>query len=107
MKGKYLGELEELILLTVGALKEKAYAVSVMDEIAEKMGRLMNISAIHAVLKRLETKGFVSSEMGGATRERGGRRKRYFLLTLSGRKALDFSMSLRSELSQLIPKTSH
>lgn len=67
----------------------------------------MNISAIHAVLKRLETKGFVSSEMGGATRERGGRRKRYFLLTLSGRKALDLSMSLRSELYQLIPKTSY
>jgi len=39
MKGKYLGELEELILLTVGALKEKAYAVSVMDEIAEKNGQ--------------------------------------------------------------------
>ena len=107
MKGKYLGELEELILLTVGALNDQAYAVSVMDEIMEKTGRAMNISAIHAVLKRLETKGFVSSKMGGATQERGGRRKRYFLLTVAGRKALDWSMSLRSELYQLIPKTSY
>ena len=78
MKGTYLGELEELILLTVGALVEKAYGVAVMDEIEQRTGRQLNISAVHSVLKRLENKGFVTSEMGGATNERGGTQKKAF-----------------------------
>ena len=106
MKGTYLGELEELILLTVGALVEKAYGVAVMDEIEQRTGRQLNISAVHSVLKRLENKGFVTSEMGGATNERGGRRKRLFKLTLQGKRALDESMKVRNNLYQQIPAIS-
>jgi len=106
MKGKHLGELEELILLTVGALHEKAYAVSVMDEILEETGRNMNVSAVHAVLKRLESKGYVVSKMGGATNERGGRRKRFFLLTFFGKKELDATMQFRNQLYNQIPDVS-
>ncbi len=79
MKGINLGEFEELVLLTVGALHEQAYGVSVMDEIKGETGRNVNISAIHTALKRLEEKGFVESQMGGATNVRGGRRKRSFI----------------------------
>ena len=39
MKGTYIGELEELILLTVGILYGKAYGVAVMDEIVKQTGR--------------------------------------------------------------------
>ncbi|MEM6522478.1 MAG: PadR family transcriptional regulator [Bacteroidota bacterium] len=106
MKGIYLGELEELVLLTVGVLADKAYGVSVMDEIANTTGRVLNISAVHSVLKRLEAKGMVKSDMGGATNERGGRRKRLFSLTYLGKKALDESMTLRGSLYQRIPNMS-
>ena len=98
MKGTYIGELEELILLTVGILYGKAYAVAVMDEIAKQTGRDLNISAVHAVLTRLEEKGFLKSEMGESTSERGGRRKRIYTITAYGRKVLtaarDFKMGL-------------
>lgn len=104
MKGTHLGELEELILLTVGALYNEAYGVGVMDEIMSQTNRKLNISAVHSVLKRLEEKGFVKSRMGGATNERGGRRKRYFTLTSLGKKALDESMQLRNQLYNQIPK---
>ncbi|MEQ9375693.1 MAG: helix-turn-helix transcriptional regulator [Imperialibacter sp.] len=104
MKGSYLGELEELILLTVGALFDEAYGVAVMDEIEKQTGRSMNVSAAHAVLRRLEEKSYVTSRMGGATNERGGRRKRYFTLTAVGKKALDESFAFRSELYKRIPK---
>ncbi len=106
MKGNHIGELEELVLLTVGALYSRAYGVSIMDEIELTTGRKIKISAIHAVLKRLETKGMVTSEMGGATAERGGRRKRIFNLTSVGKKALDTSMSVRSKLYGQIPDVS-
>lgn len=103
MKGSNLGELEELVLLTVGALYEEAYGVAIMDELKKESGRKLNISAIHAVLKRLENKGLVDSSMGGATKERGGRRKRYFTLSALGKQVLDESMQLRTSLFNRIP----
>jgi uncharacterized membrane protein (DUF441 family) len=56
MKGTNLGELEELILLTVGVVYPDAYGVAVMDEIEKQTRRNFNISAVHAVLTRLEEK---------------------------------------------------
>lgn len=106
MKGTYLGEFEELVLLTVGALFPEAYGVAVMDEIEKETGRVVNISAIHSAMRRLEDKGYVKSFMGGATNERGGRRKRYFELTSFGKKALDEAQSMRLKLYNRIPDIS-
>lgn len=106
MKGTYIGELEELILLTVGILYKEAYGVAVMDEIEKQTGRSLNISAVHAVLKRLEEKGLVTSDMSDPTNERGGRRKRIFNLTAAGRKALEQANELRNQLYNQIPKVS-
>jgi len=103
MKGTYLGELEELILLTVGILYENAYGVAVKDEIAAQTRRVLNISAVHAVLKRLEAKGLINSRLGGASAERGGRRKRLFSLTAAGKKALIEAKEIRNELYRQIP----
>lgn len=104
MKGTNLGELEELILLTVGVLYKKAYGVAVMDEIEKQTGRKLNISAVHAVLTRLEEKGLVISEMSDPTTERGGRRKKIYLLTAAGRKSLEEANELRNQLFRQIPK---
>jgi DNA-binding PadR family transcriptional regulator len=104
MKGTYIGELEELVLLTVGILYKEAYGVAVMDEIEKQTGRSLNISAVHSVLKRLEEKGLVASEMGEPGNERGGRRKRIFLLTAAGKKSLAEANELRNQLFKQIPK---
>lgn len=107
MKGTHIGELEELVLLTVGSLFDQAYGVAVMDEVREKAGRDMNISAIHAVLRRLEEKGLLKSRMGGSTNERGGRRKRLFTLSKEGKLALDQSIELRRSLYERIPNITY
>lgn len=104
MKGNYLGELEELVLLTVGVLYPEAYGVAVMDEIEKQAGRSLNISAVHAVLTRLEEKGLLQSKMSDPTEERGGRRKRIFLLTAAGKRALEEANELRNQLFNQIPK---
>ena len=103
MRGIHLGELEELVLLTVGSLFDEAYGVAIVDELKKQTGRELNISAAHAVLRRLEEKELLSSRMGGATSERGGRRKRLFTLTKVGKEALDESMVVRSRLYKRIP----
>jgi len=105
-KGNYLGEFEELVLLSVASLYDQAYGVTVMQFIIDEAGRSVNISAVHEVLKRLERKGYVKSKMGGATNERGGRRKRYFILTASGRKVLEDAMNLKMQLYSGVPNFS-
>jgi PadR family transcriptional regulator, regulatory protein PadR len=103
MKGTYIGELEELVLLMVGVLYKEAYGVAIMDEIERQTGRSLNISAVHAVLKRLEDKGLLTSKMSDPTNERGGRRKRLFLLTSAGKRALEEANELRNQLFNQIP----
>lgn len=100
-----LGELEELVLMIVAILQEDAYGVKVMDEIMDQVSRKVNISAVHTVLDRLEKKGFVSSYMGGSSSERGGRRKRIFIVTAAGSKAIQYIHNVRNGLFDKIPKT--
>lgn len=106
MKGTHLGEFEELVLLTVGVLDGNAYGVSIGQAIEEKMKRSITISTVHTVLYRLEEKGFVQSEFGGSTRERGGRKKRLYTITAAGYKALTETRALRDQMWNLMPKFS-
>lgn len=99
MSGRvYLGELEELILLMVALIGADAYGVSITEELEGQTGRVITISAVHAALHRLEEKGFVKSKMGGASMERGGRRKRLFQLTAYGRQALQELRDVRNAI---------
>ena len=106
LKGDNLGEFEELVLIATATLTDDAYSVSIMDYIIKETRRNVNISAVHEVLKRLERKGFLKSKMGGATAERGGRRKRFFILTSSGKKTLDEVMKLKIQLYKRVPNFS-
>jgi len=102
----YLGELEELVLLMVAFLQGEAYGVSIVQELEKQASRELSISAVHAVLHRLEEKGFVKSKMGGASEERGGRRKRLFKITAFGRNALEELRDTRNAIWSSIVKTS-
>ena len=103
MKRTFLGEFEEIVLLTVAILGEEAYGVSITQELEQKTGRSVGFSTVHTTLQRLEEKGFLSSQMGGATAERGGRRKRFFTVTATGRKALVEVKQVREELWGALP----
>ncbi len=103
MKGTNLGEFEELVLLVVGTLKDTAYGVSVVEEIKLHTGRDVSLSPVHSALYRLEKKGFIKSILGGATNQRGGRRKRIYCITAAGRTALDQVRLLRNRLWEMIP----
>jgi PadR family transcriptional regulator PadR len=103
MKRTFLGEFEEVILLIVAILGEEAYGVTVTQELEQKTGRVVGFSTVHTTLQRLEEKNFLTSEMSGATAERGGRRKRFFTITAFGRKALREVKEVRQELWSSLP----
>jgi DNA-binding PadR family transcriptional regulator len=102
----YLGEFEELVLLTVAVLDGGAYGVTIAAELKKRTDRTISLSGVHIALYRLEEKGFVKSELGGATTERGGRRKRLFSITAMGKRTVDEMRQVRNELWSAIPKLS-
>lgn len=106
MKGTYLGEFEEIVLLTIGVLQGDAYGVAIKLEIEKRTERKPSIGALHSALSRLEDKGFIESREGGATKSRGGRRKRYYTITAAGKRTLVKANELRNELFNLIPNLS-
>lgn len=103
MKGTHLGEFEELVLLTIASLVNNAYSVAICDELSTHADRNVKLGVVHAVLNRLEEKGLVKSELGEATATRGGKRKRYYLVTGAGKAALLRAKEIRDQLWQKIP----
>jgi PadR family transcriptional regulator PadR len=104
MKGTYLGEFEELVLLAVGILFDDAYGLSLVDELEKQTSRSVMLSSVHKALVRREDKGYLKSHMGGATEVRGGREKRLYTLTQAGIKVLNQSRELRNSLWKQVPK---
>jgi PadR family transcriptional regulator, regulatory protein PadR len=104
MKGTYLGEFEELVLLAVGILFGDAYGLAIVDTLEKQTGRNIMISSVHKVLVRLEEKGYVKSHMGGGSETRGGRDKRLYTLTHAGKSVLNESKELRNAMWKQVPK---
>jgi PadR family transcriptional regulator, regulatory protein PadR len=106
MKDHSLGEFEELVLLLVAAQHDEAYGVAILEGLEEKLKKKVNISAVHVALKRMEDKGFVKSRFGGITEDRGGRRKKFYVITAVGKRMLDNQYALRVDIYRQIPKIS-
>jgi PadR family transcriptional regulator, regulatory protein PadR len=103
MKETRLGEFEEVILLIVGILGEDAYALRVADEFEAQTKRAVSIGAVHSSLNRLSEKGFLTSEMGQSSPERGGRRKRIYSITAIGKTVLNNARDFRASLWSQFP----
>jgi PadR family transcriptional regulator PadR len=80
----YLGEFEHIVVLALLRLSDRAYGVTVRREIEARISREVSIGAVYATLDRLEAKGYVKSQIGEPTPERGGRSKRFFRVTAKG-----------------------
>lgn len=104
MGKEYLGELEELVLTVVGILQDEAYGNPIVKEIKDQVSRNVSLASVHITLYRLEDKGLVKSRIGGATKLRGGRRKRIYSITTSGLAMLRSMKEDRMHLWKLVPQ---
>jgi PadR family transcriptional regulator PadR len=84
MPRESIGEFEQLILLAILRLGDKAYGIPILDEIRVRTGRTVLRPAVYVALRRLEDKGLVRSRMGDPTQERGGRAVKYYALEPEG-----------------------
>ena len=95
-----LGELEQLVMLAVLRLDDEAYGVAIRREIEQRAGRALTLGTIHKTLSRLEDKQLLESSIGDPTPVRGGRRKRMFSVTRSGRVALRESLDVTRRMAR-------
>ena len=83
-----LGEFEQLVLLALLRLGNGAYGASIRREIRDRTQRDVPIGSVYVTLARLERKGMVVSYVGMPSRERGGRRRKHYLMHDPGQRAL-------------------
>lgn len=102
-RGERLGEFEHAVLVAIVHLDDNAYGVTIRREIESRTRHTVAVGALYTALERLERKGFVASTMSAPTAERGGRSKRHFVLTPTGRRAIrssrEFLMQMWDGLS--------
>lgn len=87
-KGTYLGDFEQLVMLALMRLGDRAYGMTVRRELEEIADRRVSLGAVYATLDRLEDKGFITSFLGAPGRQRRGRAKRFFKVKAAGVRAL-------------------
>ena len=99
----YLGEFELMVLLSVIRLADEAYGVPLVRDLSELRGRDVSAGSVYAALERLEAKGLVTSSLGEATPERGGRAKRYFRVTEDGLRTAHETRRVLNQLWKKLP----
>ena len=100
METRVLGELEQIVLLAVLRVGDEAYGVPVLEEIVRQTGREPTLATVHTTLSRLEAKGLLRSRLGDPTPQRGGRRKRYYAVTLAGERSLRDALGAITRLAR-------
>ena len=100
-----LGHFEQLVMAAVLSLNDDAYGVSVHEKVNELAGRPARQGAIYITLDRLEQKGLLSSKFTAPSHERGGRRKRCYILTRAGRNALGESADTAKRIYESVEES--
>jgi len=93
-RNDYLGEFEQIVLLTVARLGDEGYGMAIRQEIEDRVQRSVAIGSVYAALDRMERKGLLRSGVGDPTPVRGGRAKRFYSLLPPGMEALQRSREL-------------
>jgi PadR family transcriptional regulator, regulatory protein PadR len=89
-----LAEFELLVMVAAMRLgADDAHAVSIAADITERTGRGVRRANVYMTLQRLEEKGMLSTVLGDARPERGGKPRRLVTPTREGVAAVRATLS--------------
>lgn len=103
MSNRGLGRLEIAVLGCVNQLGNEAYGLSIRHAVSDVQRRDYSVGAIYTTLARLEDKGLVDSWLSDPLPVRGGRSRRHFKVTGSGRKALHEAAAIAAQMWSFQP----
>jgi PadR family transcriptional regulator PadR len=84
-----LTRVEELLLLAVWRLQDEAYGLAIRRLLSDWLDRKVSVGSVYVPLERLARRGLLATRESDPTPKRGGRRKRFYLLTPKGLAALN------------------
>lgn len=93
-QSSYVGEFEQLVLLSILRLGDEAYGVTVARELEERAGRSVARGALYTTLDRLEDKGLVRWKLTAGADTRGRVPRRSYTVTPRGVAALRASQQV-------------
>ena len=100
-----LGEFEQLVMFAIVDLGDGAYGAAIAEAVESKTGRSVSSGALYTTLERMQNRGLVLSSWGDPTTERGGRRRKYYVLEPAGARLLTRTYTaLRSMAEGLLPR---
>ncbi len=94
----FLGEFEQLVLLSLLQLGDEGYALPLRRELSRVAGRGVSRGALYRTLERLEQKKYLRWETEEDIPKRGGHPRRRFEVTAEGVAALRASRAALMEL---------
>ncbi len=103
---KLLTRAEEYVLLAVLKLGADAYSIPILEHIEKMTQKKWTLGGIYIPLYRLEEKGYLQSELGDPSKERGGKRKRFYQITPKGKSALKSHKKIQMAMWDEVGKTS-
>ena len=95
---KELTKAEEIVLLIIWKMRDKAYGVSLRKRILEDTGKDIPYGTLYFLLDQLTVKEYVAKTVGEPTPTRGGRSKIYYRITPEGKGALKKSMEMYQKI---------
>ena len=99
-----LSRNEELILLAIWRLGEEAYGVTIRRRVMEITRRPLHYGSLYNTLDLLIRKDLVGVEISAPRAVRGGRSRKLYQLTRSGKRALQSLREIQREAWREIPE---
>ena len=96
-----LGSVEELALAVVQKLGDDANGMSVFEEI-KTIYPPISFGSVYTSLERMTWKGYLETRLGDPEPRRGGRARRYFRITKSGRAVLQATVAVRQQVKDML-----
>ena len=95
---KELTKIEEILLVAIWHLKEKAYGVKIRQHVSKIVGKELTYGHLYSTLNQLVTKKYVLKSVGQMSAKRLGRPRIYYSISLEGMSALRTAREMNERL---------
>jgi len=95
---KEISKAEEMVLLAIWRLGDKAYGVSIRRQIRKDTGKDYTYGTLYGLLRQMDHKGYIQKIRGEPLPKKGGRSKSYYKLAPGGNRALQDAMELHKRM---------
>jgi len=103
MQYKELTKIEEILLVAIWDLKDKAYGVKIRQYVSNIIGKDFTYGHLYSALNQMVTKKMVTKTPGNSSTQRMGRPRIFYSVSPEGLKALKAAREMNQKLWSIIP----